>query len=451
MRMLAGQTRQARRLAQHTLRQMQDKTGGDDSERYFRHVSIAEANLLLGDDARCRAALHDADQLLRDDITRRSRSHQQLWMLCRHLELDTAITDGLHLPPVVMLRLRGTAPRTRRAPVLPTSLQSLIDERALLHLVVHGSADLQVCEQLQRAGARLYLTLPAPAPELAVQWRRRGARGLQTRLESLLLAVDGVVVQRGFLAREQRWRAAEADALNVGLSILTAARLAMRWLTVDLRWTDGVLRSRRSEPLSELDRNAHTAFTLAPMALRSKAPAARRMAGLIFADFSGFSRLSDPLLPRYYRDVVAGLARILKPHGARVLTRKTWGDALHVVTADAASAAQIAVDVQAFMEQHRLRRQGMLGDLELRIAAHYAPVFSGIDAVERMPAHFGTQLSFAARIEPVAPPGSIYVTENFAARLAFEAPRRFALDYAGEVELAKHYGAYRLYSLRLNR
>jgi hypothetical protein len=42
----------------------------------------------------------------------------------------------------------------------------------------------------------------------------------------------------------------------------------------------------------------------------------------------------------------------------------------------------------------------------------------------------------------------IYVTEAFAARVALEAPTHFMLDYAGEVDLAKQFGTYRLYSLR---
>src|SRR3546814_1573473 len=62
--------------------------------------------------------------------------------------------------------------------------------------------------------------------------------------------------------------------------------------------------------------------------------------------------------------------------------------------------------------------------------------------------YYGSQLSFAARIEPVVPPSMIYVTESFAAQVAIEAPDDFMLDYAGEVEFAKQFGTYRLYSLR---
>src|SRR3546814_9821854 len=71
------------------------------------------------------------------------------------------------------------------------------------------------------------------------------------------------------------------------------------------------------------------------------------------------------------------LAKLLDRHAPHGLVRKTWGDALHVVTDDAASAAHIVSEIHHTLEQHRLRDDGVLGDLELRIAAHYAPAYAG--------------------------------------------------------------------------
>lgn len=45
-------------------------------------------------------------------------------------------------------------------------------------------------------------------------------------------------------------------------------------------------------------------------------------------------------------------------------------------------------------------------------------------------------------------PGSVYVSEPFAALLALEAPGRFATDYVGQTELPKGFGVMRLFSLR---
>lgn len=131
-----------------------------------------------------------------------------------------------------------------------------------------------------------------------------------------------------------------------------------------------------------------------------------------------------------------------------MLLQHTWGDALHVVTVDATSTADIAAEIQALVERLRPTLGGRLSQLELRLAAHYAPSHVGVDPLEGTPTYFGSQLSFAARIEPVTPPGMIFVTESFAARLALEAPDRFTVEYAGEVDLAKRFGKYRLFSMR---
>ena len=86
--------------------------------------------------------------------------------------------------------------------------------------------------------------------------------------------------------------------------------------------------------------------------------------------------------------------------------------------------------------------------LGLRLSAHFGPVFEGLDRVTRRVKFFGKEVVRTARIEPVTPPGETYVTEQFAATLAFAAPGRFACDYVGRQAMAKGFGECRMYSLR---
>ena len=53
-----------------------------------------------------------------------------------------------------------------------------------------------------------------------------------------------------------------------------------------------------------------------------------------------------------------------------------------------------------------------------------------------------------ARIEPVTPPGAVYVTEPMAAALALSGTHEIDCDYVGMVALAKNYGEFRMYVLR---
>ena len=60
----------------------------------------------------------------------------------------------------------------------------------------------------------------------------------------------------------------------------------------------------------------------------------------------------------------------------------------------------------------------------------------------------GSHVSRTARIEPVTPPGEVYVTEMFAAALELEGEATLACDYVGHMPAAKDYGKLRMYRLR---
>ena len=78
------------------------------------------------------------------------------------------------------------------------------------------------------------------------------------------------------------------------------------------------------------------------------------------------------------------------------------------------------------------------------------PVYATQDPVLGRTNFFGAHVSRTARIEPVTPPGCVFVTEAFAARLTLEgAP--FTCDYAGQVPAAKGFGLLRMYLLRPQR
>lgn len=171
------------------------------------------------------------------------------------------------------------------------------------------------------------------------------------------------------------------------------------------------------------------------------------MVGLVFTDMVGFSVLDDEEILAYWTIVVPALQKCLRPYGDRILLQRTWGDALHLVTVDAPSSALVADALLQTVLDLRRRLSGKLAKLEIRVGVHFAPAWRGEDAVQDSRTYYGSQLSFAARVEPVTPPGTAYVTEACAAELAIAEATSFRVEYAGEVPLAKRYGTFRLYSL----
>jgi adenylate cyclase len=75
-------------------------------------------------------------------------------------------------------------------------------------------------------------------------------------------------------------------------------------------------------------------------------------------------------------------------------------------------------------------------------------VFRGPDPLLGKDNWYGSAVARAARIEPITPPGEIYVTEPFAAILALETGLdAYSCEYDGEVPIAKGYGHFRMYRL----
>lgn len=444
MFLLAGAEREARALAREVLLLAGGLTPADDGERYFLSATEAEAALLLGDGRRAAASLREADRWSRHDLNARSRTRAQLRLICEHLGIEDVYSKLLSLPAVIELERRAAAfavglRSTRSAGTGPGSSSARL-ARSLVYAAISQPADLCAAECFQAKGARLHLVLPAPRKALMEHWQQAYGAGWAMRLARCLEQAADVTATQGFLADEQAWAAAHVGALARGLARLCAQRLGCELQRVELlpaAQPPGFrLRTRRGRDAPD---------ALVPAAASSPE---RRCVGLIFADIAGFRRLRDADLPRFQSQVMGGIARLIEDSGVRPLFRHTWGDAVNLITEDAAGAARLALAIQACIEGVRRSAGGPLADIELRLAAHYAPVFAGYDPVERQPTFYGTQLSFAARVEPVTPPGMIFVTEAFAARLALEAPEEFRLEYAGEVELAKHFGKYRLFGLR---
>jgi class 3 adenylate cyclase len=75
-------------------------------------------------------------------------------------------------------------------------------------------------------------------------------------------------------------------------------------------------------------------------------------------------------------------------------------------------------------------------------------VFPVHDPVIGVRAFMGSHVSRTARIEPVTPPGTVYVTEPFAALLELEPDHGLACDYVGHMPAAKDFGRLRMYRLQ---
>jgi len=201
----------------------------------------------------------------------------------------------------------------------------------------------------------------------------------------------------------------------------------------------------------------------------------QQVKSMFFADIVGYSKLREDVIPEFVGVFMQRVSRLVasSPHAPRTIN--TWGDAIYAVFDFAYDAGCFAIElIQMILDGEKdWLAQGLSWDeeagggddsrkhpLSIRIGLHTGPVFLHYDPVVRELGYTGVHVSRAARIEPVARPGEIYASEEFAAfaELETEIGRRrpatagastgFACEYAGSMQLAKHYpGRHRIYRL----
>jgi len=153
------------------------------------------------------------------------------------------------------------------------------------------------------------------------------------------------------------------------------------------------------------------------------------------------------LAPLFQREFLQIGAAVIDEAPVKPLEAKTWGDALYAVFDGPLDAADFALRFLARMLAVDWTRTGLDATSQIRIALHAGPVFRDFDPVMQRDGFFGTTVTRAARIEPVTPPGMIYASEAFAATLAATGRGDYALEYVGNLALAKRYGESRIYRL----
>ncbi|MEE8430647.1 MAG: adenylate/guanylate cyclase domain-containing protein, partial [Candidatus Desulfatibia sp.] len=153
----------------------------------------------------------------------------------------------------------------------------------------------------------------------------------------------------------------------------------------------------------------------------------RKLAAIMFTDLVGYSALSqkNEALALELLEEHRGLLRPLftQHNGTEI---KTIGDAFLVEFASAVEAARCAVDIQKALTAHTSvvapeRR------IQVRIGLHVGDVvFEGDDVL-------GDGVNIASRIEPLAPPGGICLTESVAEQVRNKIDQ--PLELLGEKEL----------------
>lgn len=465
LRLLAGEQSIADTVAREVLGQC--ATAGD-GEAYYARATEAEALLILGRIEEARAALDTAARLS-NDLAARATTRRQLRLICTAKGIGESLLAPLAPPTTIHYAGHRMAPPGASGKLTSADEQRVAGEIAALldrHRVGFGygalasGADILFAEALLARGAELHVVLPFDADEfIAVSVASSGGDWVR-RFETCRKQASSITQ-----ATEDRYLGHDSlfnygSQIAMGLAVLRARFIdgAVRQMAV---WDGGPAGGESGTAVdvalwqglgraTDIVACGSSGPTAAEAQQSSVVPRQRVLKAMLFGDVKGFSGLNDQQLPLFVEHILGAWSKVLAGHGDAVLSANTWGDALYTVFADPAVAARCALQLQEAVERLDLPALGLPDDLLMRLGCHFGPVYAIYDPVQARHSFGGAHVSRTARIEPVTPPGEVYLTEAFAASLALS-PESFACDYVGEVPAAKGYGVLRMYHLHAAR
>jgi len=475
---LAGHRDAGARLADEVLRAV----GASNDRSYYALATEAEAHLLRGDVDAAMDALGRAARANASDYGALATTRRQLRMICQTAGIDTDVLAAVAGPAVVHFCGHRIS-RDGNAPFRSSDeghVSRLIAEVVAKHNVgfAYGSlasgGDILWAEALLARDVELHVVLPFALDEFVEcsvapsghSWVERFSRCLDraasvTYGTSEAFLGDDVLyrycseIAMGLTLVRARWLEAEAHQFalwdgkpprgDAGTAIDVALwqRTGHPVTVVQPPTADSPTRvmdvQRSSIPEVRVDRHDTTGPTRSGRVVRA----------MLFADVRGFSKLTDEQLPIFAEYVFGAFAEVLDRHRAAIEYSNTWGDALYAVIIDAVSAAACALDLQDAIEHLAPETVGLPRDIALRLGGHVGPIFPVTDLILKRQSFVGSHVNRTARIEPVTPPGAVYVTSPFAAALELTDGHPFACDYVGHRPAAKDYGSLRMYRLRM--
>jgi hypothetical protein len=432
---------------------------------FYATATAAEANVLLGRVSEAYAAIADAISWSDASVGSKASTFRQMMLIGKVVpdmaETIAPLLEALRPSPVLVytghMFVADAAAEAALAEKIDAALNRLNPDTAYGALAC--GADILVAEAILRRGLELHVVLPFEREDFVTQSVRPGGETWVDRFDHCLERAARVsyATDMGYIGDPTLF--SYGSAVAMGLARMRARHLRTSAVQLAIAQKENnSLPAGTSSDVAIWQRLGHHSEIIDPGAIDRKLDRPSDIAmpegvtrvahSMIFADFAGFSKLSEAALPLFTSEIFGKAGAVLDEYGDKVLYRNSWGDALYAVIATPIDAAEIVLKLQRQVNDvPELLRDCAGSNCGMRIGLHHGPIYRGHDAVSMRTSFFGTEVTRTARIEPVTPTGEVYATEAFAAILALETEQRFGTHYVGRVQLAKDYGELAMYKL----
>lgn len=449
-----GEMEKAEGLARDCITACADKTD------YYSLATLAEAFLLLRQTEKTTEALAKAADV-GAGRAEMATTRRQLKRTCQVLGIDEDILAPLARGPIV--RYLGHMPwpdlDSGAEAVLKQRIGDFLAEKQVetAYGALAAGVDILAAEAMIAAGVELHVILPFEVEEFLAasvlpfggSWRERFDACLAAA-KSVSFAASGgqpadgasfrycSAYTRGVAALQAK--ATDADLHQLAVWNGTPARKPGGTLDDILVW----------HGLSRPQTILSTRGDLVPSdGLPDVQPVSgdddREIRAVLFADFAGFSKLTEAEIGPFLSHSLAVVADVAVRHETSIRCRNTWGDGIFLVIDTVEAAARLA---QEILEALSVPGKAEAGRLPIRIGLHVAPMARIEDPLTGRTTYVGAEISKASRIEPIVPANSIYATEACAGALALSGERTVQSEYMGMVELAKSAGLIPIFRLK---
>lgn len=458
-----------RPAAEQLSRTILDGSPSGDFASYWQGAIHAEALAIMGRFDEARATLAEAARLPDASVAARSSTFRQFRRLFAHVEIApttaAALLDPIRPPRVAhFCGSMFVADDAREARIAAEVAAALREENVGMAFgALACGADIVIAEQALALGIELHVVFPFDRDDFVRQSVAIGGEEWIARFERCAAAATGVYAASampfvnddaqfafgsGTAMGMARLRAAQIDAETVQIAVTDDKRArGVAGTAADIAaWRAAGGRTRRLLAMGAR-RPDHQKSDSAGNSERTR----RALRVLLFADFQGFSRLPEPVIPKFWRTVMATSAEVLAPYAGTIRASNTWGDGLHIVFDSVEAAAPALIELRERLSALDLGDLGAADVTGMRIAAHFGSVYEMVDPVTGRQNFYGTEVSRAARLEPATPPGRVYITEPMAAAIEMACADLFAPRYVGRLSLPKNFGTEPIYSLERRR
>ncbi|MCP3933233.1 MAG: DUF4071 domain-containing protein [Bacteroidetes bacterium] len=488
MLLLTGKINEARKLATELIMISENQIGKNDEDfLYWNYATMGEAYLVLNEPKKAIEAYRNA--AANADITSRVVSTRRQLLLLR--EKGIGVPDLLFdiLTPATVILFTGHMidhPK-RKVARFPSGLEKKIKteinrfldsfDSAIGYSSAACGADILFAEAMLAKGWEVNIMLPFAVEDFiqtsveyaGLNWVKRFRRVIDKASSVKMLTEEAYnddeilfnfagKLFHGFASLRAENLGIEPHLLAVWDGVETTfiggtSDIVTNWSDRDrvhIIRTDDLLRQSEYSNISPDTSVQKSSQLKNALTAKENITYHRIIKTLLFADIVGYSKIKEQDTPRYIFQFLRKIAKDLDVLEEKPTFLNTWGDAIFTVMDSAVSLAKYAITLNNSISNINWVAVGFPADMNIRIALHAGPVFEGQDPLSGRTNYYGAHVNRAARIEPVAAPGLVYVSEQFAALLTIEQKetKEFICDYVGVTELAKEFGSQVIYSLR---